>query len=106
VDTAAAKARPGVHAVITAEELGDYWQPGPLLVPPPPDRGHGLPPSAARCRSRRGGPPPRASQVALVIAESRYIAEDAVGDIEVEYEPLARVGDLGAALAPGAGAVA
>ena len=36
VDTSAALARPGVVAVITAEMLGDYWQPGPLLVPPPP----------------------------------------------------------------------
>ena len=32
----AALQRPGVVAVYTAADLGDYWQPGPLLVPPPP----------------------------------------------------------------------
>ena len=40
--------------------------------------------------------------VALVIAESRYLAEDAAGDIVVDYEPLPAVVDLEAALAPGA----
>ncbi|MDQ3606460.1 MAG: xanthine dehydrogenase family protein molybdopterin-binding subunit, partial [Gemmatimonadota bacterium] len=39
IDVAAARARPGVVAVFTAEDLGDYWQPGPLLVPPPPVEG-------------------------------------------------------------------
>ena len=36
IDTTAAKERPGVVAVITADDLGDYGQPGPLLVSPPP----------------------------------------------------------------------
>jgi CO/xanthine dehydrogenase Mo-binding subunit len=36
VDVDAARALPGVHAVYTAADLGDYWQHGPLLVPPPP----------------------------------------------------------------------
>ena len=36
IDATAAHQRPGVVAVITADDLGDYWQPGPLLVPPPP----------------------------------------------------------------------
>ena len=36
IDTSAALAMPGVVAVYTAADLGDYWQPGPLLVPPPP----------------------------------------------------------------------
>ncbi len=31
--------RPGVVAVYTADDLGAYWQPGPLLVPPPPIAG-------------------------------------------------------------------
>src|SRR5262245_40871797 len=39
IDTSAARARPGVVAVFTAEDLGDYWRPGPLLVPPPPIAG-------------------------------------------------------------------
>ncbi|HEV8613089.1 MAG TPA: hypothetical protein VGQ73_06235, partial [Gemmatimonadales bacterium] len=36
IDVAAARKRPGIIAVFTAHDLGDYWKPGPLLVPPPP----------------------------------------------------------------------
>src|SRR5690348_10082370 len=36
IDPSAALRRPGVVAVYMAADLGDYWQPGPLLVPPPP----------------------------------------------------------------------
>jgi CO/xanthine dehydrogenase Mo-binding subunit len=48
IDAAAARRRAGVVAVYTAADLGDYWKPGPLLVPPPS-------PStcAPRCRSPR-----------------------------------------------------
>lgn len=34
IDTRRAAAMPGVAAVYTAADLGEYWQPGPLLVPP------------------------------------------------------------------------
>ena len=36
IDVSQALKRPGVVAVYTAEDLGPYWRPGPLLVPPPP----------------------------------------------------------------------
>ena len=36
VDVSAALKREGVVAAYTAQDLGDFWQPGPLLVPPPP----------------------------------------------------------------------
>jgi len=36
IDVSRALKRPGVVAVYTADDLGAYWQPGPLLVPPPP----------------------------------------------------------------------
>src|ERR1700712_1717192 len=36
IDASRALALPGVVAVYTAADLGAYWQPGPLLVPPPP----------------------------------------------------------------------
>jgi carbon-monoxide dehydrogenase large subunit len=101
IDTEAAKARPGVVAVVTAADLGDYWQPGPLLVPPPPVPGMVF---HQRCQvplvrdtARHVGEP-----VVMVLAESRYVAEDAVGDILVEWETLPAVGDLEAALAPDA----
>ena len=35
IDVEKAKALPGVVAVYTADDLGDYWKPGPLQVPPP-----------------------------------------------------------------------
>ena len=101
IDTSAALARPGVVAVIVAEDLGDYWQPGPLLVPPPPiedivfNQASQVP--LAKDRVRHVG-----EAVALVIAESRYVAEDAAAEVMVEYEPLDPVVDLEAALADNA----
>ncbi len=38
IDTSRALEMPGVITVITAEDLGDYWKPGPLLVQPPPTK--------------------------------------------------------------------
>jgi len=101
VDVSAARRRPGVVAVYTAADLGDYWRPGPLLVPPPP-----IPNLVFHARTqvplardtvRHVGEP-----IAMVVAESRYLAEDALDDIVVDAEPLRAVVDLEAALAPGA----
>ena len=36
IDTSIAEAMDGVIAVYRAENLGEFWQPSPLLVPPPP----------------------------------------------------------------------
>src|SRR3990167_6727855 len=83
VDVESARARPGVVAVYTAEDLGDYWQPAPLLVPPPPVPGlvfHACTQvPLARDKVRHVGEP-----LAMVVAESRYVAEDALADIRVE----------------------
>ena len=101
IDASAALARPGVAAVYTAEDLGDYWQPGPLLVPPPPVEGlvfnEATQVPLAREKVRHVGEP-----IAMVVAESRYLAEDAVADVVVDYEPLEAVVELEAALAPDA----
>jgi carbon-monoxide dehydrogenase large subunit len=101
IDASAARERPGVVAVYTAEDLGDYWKPGPLLVPPPPIEGVVFNARTqvplARDKVRHVGEP-----VVLVIAESRYIAEDALADVIVDYEPLPAVVDLEAALEPDA----
>ena len=92
---------PGVVAVYTAEDLGDFWQPSPLLVPPPPVAGHRVQPAhggpLARDKVRYVGEP-----IVMVVAESRYLAEDAAEPIVVDYEPLPAVVDLEAALAPDA----
>jgi CO/xanthine dehydrogenase Mo-binding subunit len=86
-------------AVYTAEDLGDYWQPGPLLVSPPPIEGTVFHARTqvplARDKVRHAGEP-----IAVVIAESRYIAEDACAEVEVDYEPLPAVVDLEKALQP------
>src|SRR5262249_12857458 len=101
IDTSAARALPGVHAVVTADDLGDYWQPGPLLVPPPPVAGmvfhQRTQVPLARGKVRHSG-----EAVAVVVADSRYLAEDAVERIVVDWDPLPAVVDLEAALAPGA----
>ena len=99
IDASAAKRRAGVVAVYTAEDLGDYWAPGPLLVEPPPIENivfnvrTQVP--LAKDMVRHVGEP-----VALIIAESRYIAEDAANDVIVDYQPLPAVVDLTSALQP------
>src|ERR1700738_2063662 len=100
IDVTAALRRTGVVAVYTANDLGEYWQPGPLLVPPPPIAGitfnQRTQVPLAKEKVRHAGEP-----IAIVIAESRYIAEDALADITVELEPLPAVVDPEKALAAG-----
>jgi carbon-monoxide dehydrogenase large subunit len=97
VDVDAARQRPGVVAVYTAADLGGYGTPAPLLVPPPPIEGlvfHActhLP--LAQDKVRHVGEP-----IAMIVAESRYIAEDAIRDVVVEIDPIDAVVDLEAAL--------
>ncbi|HFB52049.1 MAG TPA: xanthine dehydrogenase family protein molybdopterin-binding subunit [Anaerolineae bacterium] len=100
IDTSAAKAMPGVVAVYTAADMGDFWHPSPMIVQPPPtleDIVFNARPQIpmAKDKVRHIGDP-----VAVVIAESRYIAEDAAEQIWVEYEPLDAVTDLEKALEP------
>jgi len=94
LDVSEARKRPGVVAVFTAEDFGDYWKPGPLQVPPPTAiagaqfNARPLLP-IAKDKIRFSGEP-----VAVIIATSRYIAEDAFDDIIFEVEPLPGVCDL------------
>jgi CO/xanthine dehydrogenase Mo-binding subunit len=82
-----------VIAVYTADDLGAYWQPGPLLVPPPPIPGitfnQRTQVPLAKDKVRHVGEP-----LALVIAQSRHLAEDALADIAFDLEPLPAVTDL------------
>ncbi|HEX9668689.1 MAG TPA: xanthine dehydrogenase family protein molybdopterin-binding subunit [Thermoanaerobaculia bacterium] len=104
IDVARAREMPGVVAVYTADDLGAYWKPAPLLVPPPPVAGmvfnERTQVPLAKGKVRHVGEP-----VAVVVAASRYLAEDALETITVEYEALPAVVDLEAALAPGAALV-
>jgi len=94
IDVSEARKHPGVVAVYTAEDFGDYWKVGPLQVPPPfaikgaQFNARPLPP-IAKGKVRFSGEP-----IAIVIAESRYIAEDACEDIIFDAEPLPAVIDL------------
>jgi len=101
IDTDMARDLPGVHAVYTAEDLGDYWQHGPLLVPPPPVEGATFHERTqvplAKDKIRHLGEP-----MAMVVADSRALAEDAVDLIFMDCDPLDAVVDLEQALAPDA----
>src|SRR5215831_2054715 len=104
IDGSAARRRAGIVAIYTAEDLGDYWRPGPLLVPPPPIPGitfnERTQVPLAKDKVRHVGEP-----LALVNADSRYLAEDALGDIVVDLEPSPAVVDLEKALGDGAARV-
>ncbi len=104
IDVSAARAREGVVAVYTADDLGKYWAHGPLLVPPPPIKGvvfnQRTQVPLAKGKVRHVGEP-----LAVVLAQSRYLAEDALNDITVELDPLPAVVDLEKALTDAAATV-
>ena len=87
IETSAARALPGVQFVFTAADLNpgvkEQWHtstgPNSPETPRPP---------LAEGEARFAGDP-----VALVIAESRYVAEDAAELVEVDYEALPAVVD-------------
>ncbi|HEV3311837.1 MAG TPA: aerobic carbon-monoxide dehydrogenase large subunit [Chloroflexota bacterium] len=97
IDTSAARALAGVQAVWTAEDLGDVLRPSPMVVPnealTAPRTQYPLAPEFVNY----AGEP-----VAFVVAEDRYIAEDACDLIAADYEPLPVVADLEMAVAPAA----
>jgi len=76
---------PGVLAVMTAEDLGSIGK-IPVRLGPRPSVVACLQPPLARDKVRYVGEP-----VAVVIAEGRYLAEDALELIEVDYAPLSPV---------------
>jgi 2-furoyl-CoA dehydrogenase large subunit len=83
IDVRQALAHEGVWAVITGEDVRKLSEPFLGAVKTPVRQW-----SLAVERVRYVGEP-----VALVVAESRYIAEDAAELVEIEYEPLAAVID-------------
>src|SRR5512141_1166133 len=97
IDVSQARQRAGVIAVYTANDLGDYWKPGPLLVSPPPVKdivfNEKTQVPLAKDKVKFAGEP-----IVMVLAESRYIAEDALADIIIDYEPLEVVVDMEKAL--------
>lgn len=91
IDTSAALALPGVHAVFTADDLNrdvvEAWYTGMGSMVPDTPR-----PPLAHGEARFAG-----DIVALVVADSRYLAEDAAEMVDVDYEPLPAVADYAGA---------
>ena len=94
IDAAAALAFPGVAAVITGEDVRRITDPFLIALKAPVHQW-----ALAVERVRYVGEP-----VALVVGESRYLAEDAAGLVRIDYEPMAAVldpiaacGNIGAA---------
>jgi carbon-monoxide dehydrogenase large subunit len=96
IDASAALELPGVLQVITGAEAAARTGPIRILRPVP---GAPVIPHyalAERVATYEGQP------VVSVAAVSRHVAEDALEEIEIEYEPLPHVTDVSSALAPGA----
>src|SRR5215472_13924239 len=92
IDAAAARALPGVHGVITAKEIGNPVPRVPMRLQPLPDFEPFGQPVMAETKVRYVG-----EALALVLADTPGIAEDALGLIEVEIDPLPAVADRRAA---------
>src|SRR5207237_1964884 len=92
IDAAAARARPGVRAVITAAEIGEAVPKIPMRQEPTPALKRYEQPVIASEKVRYVGEP-----IAVVVAESAARAEDALEVITVDIEPLLAVADRDAA---------
>jgi len=99
IDKTAALSHPGVHAVLTRDDLLPYLKNERIVVglPSPAYRQNRDRPALAGDEVVHVGEP-----VAVVIATSRYIAEDAAALVEVDYDPLPTIADPRAALIAGA----
>ncbi|WP_148219523.1 xanthine dehydrogenase family protein molybdopterin-binding subunit [Azospirillum sp. B510] len=91
IDTAAALAFPGVAAVVTGAEARRFASPFLVGIRAPMEHW-----CLAIDRVRHVGEP-----VAVVLADSRYVAEDALDRIEVRYRPLPPVTSIAQALEEG-----
>ena len=96
IECDAARASPGVVAVFTSDDLVGRIK--PLLATSRMANYHATPLLAlARDKVRHVGEP-----VVAVVAESRYLAEDALELIEIDFQPLPAVVDAELATQPGA----
>ena len=88
LDASAARSMPGVEAILGAAELGEALRPIPVRLVPDDRLLRFLQLPLATDRVRYVGEP-----VALVVARSRAVAEDAAERVEVDFEPLPAVTD-------------
>ena len=92
IDAAAALAIPGVHAVITAADIGSPVPRIPIRLQPLPSLVPYHQPVIAEGKVRYVGEP-----IAVVLAESSAIAEDALDTVRVDIERLSPIVDWHAA---------
>ena len=99
IDCDEARTMPGVHAVFTFQDLplALRERPVPLLVPGGAIRHVALPHALVKKEVSLAG-----ESVAVVLAEDRYLAEDAAERVRVDYEPLPVAAHVREALAPDA----
>jgi aerobic carbon-monoxide dehydrogenase large subunit len=86
VDVDQARRAPGVRLVLTGQDLGELNRPLPAFVPDPNLTNPRTQLPLAVDRVRYVG-----EAIALVVADDRYLAEDAAQLVEVEYDPLPAV---------------
>ncbi|MGE0746015.1 MAG: xanthine dehydrogenase family protein molybdopterin-binding subunit [Rhodospirillales bacterium] len=99
IDTAAARAMPGIEAVLTLADLSPHLT---MERIPLGFRSKELPTDCTPWVLARDEVCYVGEPVAVVIADSRYRAEDAAAFVEVDYAPLPAVASLADAVAPGA----
>ena len=98
IDASAARALPGVHLVLMLAELPEPAQkPFSLLVPNPAITQLFMPRALADEEVCYVGEP-----VAMVVADTRYVAEDATNLVDVDYDVLPAASDCLAAIATSA----
>jgi carbon-monoxide dehydrogenase large subunit len=85
IDTAAALAMPGVHAVLTANDLPGRLATEPLPMPVPNAAITALRTQHALARDEVCYV---GEAIAVVVADNRYLAEDAAAAVAVDYECL------------------
>ena len=93
IDSSAALALEGVVAVFAYADMAELAKPIPMRVFPLPGLDDYLQTPLSADVVRHTG-----EAVAVVVAESRYLAEDALDLIEVNYEPLPAVANISDAL--------
>jgi carbon-monoxide dehydrogenase large subunit len=97
IEAAAARACPGVVDVVTFADVPELARPIPMRMNERGQMSRYLQRPLARDKVRYVGEP-----VAAVVAVDRYLAEDALAHVAVDYEPLPALVDTRAAGEPGA----
>lgn len=97
INSSVARALPGVSAVLTANEINTLTTTNRLVV--------ALPDKVYKQQHHRfiladGETVHVGEAIAMVVADDAYVAEDAAGLVEIEYEVLPAAGDCRAALEP------